>query len=82
MQFKTPSMYKKNFFCLLYFFCFLIIVVDKQNKKEMSNSGRSTPPLSKPVLNNMIFDNAAVGHQLAADRNDMLAPGNVVFAFL
>jgi hypothetical protein len=30
----------------------------------------------------MVFDNAAVGHQLAADRNDMLAPGNVVFAFL
>jgi hypothetical protein len=25
----------------------------------------------------MIYDNAAVGHQLGVDRNDMLAPGKV-----
>jgi hypothetical protein len=37
-------------------------------------STSSTPPLSTPV-NNLIYDNAAVGHQLGVDRNDMLAPG-------
>ncbi|KAI8647158.1 asparaginase-domain-containing protein [Parasitella parasitica] len=36
----------------------------------------STPPLSTPVRTNdsLIYDNAAVGHQLGVDRNDMLAP--------
>ena len=37
----------------------------------------STPPLSTPVRTNdsLVYDNAAVGHQLGVDRNDMLAPG-------
>ncbi|KAF1804265.1 asparaginase-domain-containing protein, partial [Mucor lusitanicus] len=36
----------------------------------------STPPLSTPVRTNdsLVYDNAAVGHQLGVDRNDMLAP--------
>jgi lysophospholipase len=39
-----------------------------------SSRASGTPPLSTPV-NNLIYDNAAVGHQLGVDRNDMLAPG-------
>lgn len=47
-------------------------------------SASSTPPLSTPVKN-LVYDNAAVGHQLGVDRNDMLAPGikkKVFFFFL
>lgn len=36
---------------------------------------RNTTPPSK-FRDHLIYDNAAVGHQLAADRNDMLVPGN------
>lgn len=32
----------------------------------------TAPPKSQ---NHLIYDNAAVGHQLAMDRNDMLVPG-------
>lgn len=32
----------------------------------------TTPPKSR---NHLIYDNAAVGHQLAMERNDMLVPG-------
>lgn len=28
-------------------------------------------------VSSLIYENAAVGHQLGVDRNDMLAPGNV-----
>ncbi|KAI8080810.1 asparaginase-domain-containing protein [Gilbertella persicaria] len=42
----------------------------------MQNStGTTPPPLSTPVRSdNVVYDNAAVGHQLGVDRNDMLAP--------
>lgn len=45
------------------------------------NSRVSTPPLSTPVRTNdsLVYDNAAVGHQLGVDRNDMLAPGKIVY---
>lgn len=43
----------------------------------MQPKRHETPPLSTPVNShgNLIYDNAAVGHQLGVDRNDMLAPG-------
>lgn len=36
-----------------------------------------TPPLSvfAKAGDNVVFENAAVGHQLGVDRNDMVAPG-------
>lgn len=37
----------------------------------------TTPP---KTLDQLIYDNAAVGHQLAMERNDMLVPGKV-FSF-
>lgn len=34
--------------------------------------------LSTPVNNDVhVFENAAVGHQLGVDRNDMVAPGKL-----